>query len=622
MGFLTVGRRFSNNSHDIIDDRIDVVSRGLMGLTVGCARCHDHKYDPIGSADYYALYGVFASCHEPEDKPAIGKPEHTEAYAKFEAELSVRKEAFEAYYREQEVEFKKRMRAQASMYLLYVVKETMDEELPDIFDIVSTPEEIDPRIVQRWRKFLERQDKSDHPVFGVWKRLSENGKDGYAERATALYAELEAGAFPELNALLKARLLEQRPATMFDLAKLYGDLLIEIDQQYQAKRQENASLEKLEDPAAEELREVLYGERSPANPNREQTMRLLDQGMQGKLKELRSAIEEWERTSPDAPERAMVLVDNDTPYKPHIFARGNPNRPEQEVPRRFVEVLETSGSQPFEKGSGRLQLAEKIVAHDNPLTYRVWMNRVWQHHFGASLVRDPSDFGLRSDPPTHPELLDFLAARFLAEGQSLKQMHRLMVLSRTYRQQSVDAAPGRDVDPENQLYWRTNPRRLEFEAYRDSLLFTAGCLDQKVGGKPVDLDAEPFTTRRTVYGYIDRQVLPAIFRTFDFASPDASTAQRPKTTVPQQALFAMNAPFSLEQAKHVIARPEVAEKTDPAERVRALYRTVFAREATDEETLLGTEFIASCGSTEGQPLNAWEQYAQVLLMSNEFAFVD
>jgi hypothetical protein len=318
----------------------------------------------------------------------------------------------------------------------------------------------------------------------------------------------------------------------------------------------------------------------------------------------------------------MVLVDNETPYKPHVFARGNPNRPEQEVSRRFVELLETSGAQPFESGSGRLQLAKKIVAHDNPLTYRVWVNRVWQQHFGTSLVRDPSDFGLRSDPPTHPELIDFLATAFLADGQSLKRLHRMIVLSSTYQQQSLENAAGREIDPENRLYWRMNPRRLEFEAYRDSLLMAAGRLDRKLGGRPVDLIAAPFTTRRTVYGYIDRQVLPDLFRTFDFASPDASTAQRPKTTVPQQALFAMNSPFAIEQTKQLVARADIAEKTEASERVRSLYRAVLAREATEDEVQLGCRFIASCGATEGQPLSAWEQYAQVLLMSNEFAFVD
>jgi hypothetical protein len=287
-----------------------------------------------------------------------------------------------------------------------------------------------------------------------------------------------------------------------------------------------------------------------------------------------------------------------------------------------VELLETSGSETFEKDSGRLRLAEKIVAPENPLTYRVWMNRVWLHHFGTSLVRDPSDFGLRSDPPTHPEMLDYLVTQFLASGQSLKQIHRLMVLSSAYRQRSLDEGAGREIDPENRLYWRANPRRLEFEAYRDSLLVAAGRLDARLGGRPVDLTSEPFTTRRTVYGYIDRQVLPELFRTFDFASPDASTAQRPRTTVPQQALYAMNSPFAIEQTKQLVARAEIAEKTDAPERVRALYRSVLAREAREEEVQLGCEFVASCGTTDGQPLSAWEQYAQVLLMSNEFAFVD
>jgi len=622
MGFLTVGRRFSNNMHDIIDDRIDVVSRGLLGLTVTCARCHDHKYDPISSEDYYALYGVFASCHEPDERPLIGKPEASEAYQKFEAELQKRRDELARHYNESVTELQTRVRAQTPRLLLLVVKEMMGEDLPDIFDVIGDGEEVHPRMVERWRRYLDRQTQPDHSVFGPWKRLAEGGAAGYAERAAALFAELEAGGWPELNAAVRAKLLEQRPDSMFAVAKLYGELLAAVDQQYQALLKEHPDATAFDDKTTEELRQILYGRRGPAVFNEDVAQRLFSQKVQNRYLELKSKVQEWEVTSPEAPERAMVLVDNETPYKPHVFARGNPNRPEQEVSRRFVELLETSGAQPFESGSGRLQLAKKIVAHDNPLTYRVWVNRVWQQHFGTSLVRDPSDFGLRSDPPTHPELLDFLATAFLADGQSLKRLHRMIVLSSTYQQQSLENAAGREIDPENRLYWRMNPRRLEFEAYRDSLLMAAGRLDRKLGGRPVDLIAAPFTTRRTVYGYIDRQVLPDLFRTFDFASPDASTAQRPKTTVPQQALFAMNSPFAIEQTKQLVARADIAEKTEASERVRSLYRAVLAREATEDEVQLGCRFIASCGATEGQSLNAWEQYAQVLLMSNEFAFVD
>jgi mono/diheme cytochrome c family protein len=622
MGFLTVGRRFSNNMHDIIDDRIDVVSRGFLGLTVGCARCHDHKYDPIGSADYYAMYGIFASCHEPDDRPLIGKPEATEAYQKFEAELKTRRDELTKHYEENVTALKATLRTQTTKFLLLVVKEMMGEDLPDIFDVISDGEELHPRMVERWRRYLDRQIEPDHPVLGPWKRLAEGGSAGYAERAAKLFAELEAGAWPELNATVRATMLEKRPTSMFEVANLYGELLVAVDQKYQELLKERPDAKELDDASAEALRQVLYGNKSPTVFNEEVAQRLFTQKVQGRYLELKAKVQEWEVTSPDAPERAMVLVDNDTPYKPHVFARGNPSRPEQEVPRRFVEVLEVSGVEPFEAGSGRLELAKKIVAHDNPLTYRVWMNRVWLQHFGMSLVRDPSDFGMRSDPPSHPALLDFLATNFLADGQSLKRLHRMIVLSSTYRQQSMERADGIEIDPENRLYWRMNPRRLEFEAYRDSLLVAAGRLERQLGGRPVDLNSEPFTTRRTVYGYIDRQVLPDLFRTFDFASPDASTAQRPKTTVPQQALFAMNSSFSIEQAKHLVARAEIAEKTDAAERVKALYRSVLARDATEDETQLGCQFIASCGTAEGQPLGAWEQFAQVLLMSNEFAFVD
>src|SRR5262249_50437787 len=158
-------------------------------------------------------------------------------------------------------------------------------------------------------------------------------------------------------------------------------------------------------------------------------------------------------------------------------------------------------------------------------------NRVWQYHFGAGLVRTPSDFGLRSEPPTHPELLDHLAWRFMADGWSVKKLHRLIILSSVYQQSSEESAEGNRVDPENRLLWKMNRRRLDFEAMRDSLLAVSGKLIPRVGGAPVELTTAPYTGRRTVYGFVERQNLPGVLRTFDFASPDATSGQRYFTTV-------------------------------------------------------------------------------------------
>jgi hypothetical protein len=244
------------------------------------------------------------------------------------------------------------------------------------------------------------------------------------------------------------------------------------------------------------------------------------------------------------------------------------------------------------------------------------------HHFGEPIVSTPSDFGERSDPPSHPELLDDLAARFVEGGWSLKGLHRLIVLSSAYRQASADRPECRSVDPENKLIWRANRRRLDFEAMRDTLLAVSGRLDATMYGRPVDVVNEPGDARRTVYGLVDRQSLPSVFRAFDFASPDVSSERRPLTTVPQQALFGMNAPLVVEQAKAVAARPEVAV-ADPHDAVLALYRLVLARAAGPDEVETAVRFLRGpVDEPGGRGLSPLAQLAQALLISNEAVFVD
>jgi hypothetical protein len=308
--------------------------------------------------------------------------------------------------------------------------------------------------------------------------------------------------------------------------------------------------------------------------------------------------------------------------------------------------LEGDNRKPFAQGSGRLELAQEIVADDNPLTARVIVNRMWMHHFGEPLVATPSDFGVRTEKPVQADVLDYLAATLRESGWSLKAVHRAILLSSTYRQWSsaergawsaeqnssdsqldrVSTAPRSAlhdphlVDPENRLLWRMNRKRLEFEPLRDSLLFVAGRLDTAMGGRPVNLVDAPFSRRRSVYGFIDRQDLPNLFRVFDFASPDQSAANRPQTTVPQQALFLMNSPFVSEQAQALAARSDVASAASDAEKAAALYRLVFGRAASAAETQVAIDFVGSAAADAS--LSPWEQYAQLLLLTNEFTFVD
>jgi hypothetical protein len=344
---------------------------------------------------------------------------------------------------------------------------------------------------------------------------------------------------------------------------------------------------------------------------------LPDRPSQAEVQKLRKDVEQWRAAGPGAPPRAMVLVDAPTPYRPRVFRRGNPNNPGPEVPRRFLEVLAGPARRPFRHGSGRLELARALIDPKNPLTARVFVNRVWQHHFGAGLVRTPSDFGLRSEPPTHPELLDHLAATFMDRGWSVKKLHRLILLSAVYQQRSDDRPACRGADPENALLWRMNRQRLDFEATRDALLAVSGRLDRALGGPPVKDALAPAARRRTAYGFLDRLHVPGLFRTFDFPSPDASSPGRDRTTVPQQALFLMNNPFVLECARGVLRRPEVAAATDAPGRVARLYRLLYGRAPSGGETDLALDFLGP-----SPPAVAWGRYAQALLLANEFVFVD
>jgi hypothetical protein len=276
-----------------------------------------------------------------------------------------------------------------------------------------------------------------------------------------------------------------------------------------------------------------------------------------------------------------------------------------------------SARKPFALGSGRLELAREIVASTNPLTARVLVNRVWQHLIGTPLVRTPGDFGLRSDPPTHPELLNELAQQFMADGWSIKRLQRAMVTSATYRQASVERADCAKIDAENRWLWKMNVRRHGFEALRDALLVAADSLDQRLGGPSAQLLVDGVVPRRSLYAFIDRMDVPALLTTFDFPNPTATSAQRDSTTVTPQALYLMNSSFVAEIAARVANRRDLAAEPTVDARLGRLFDLLFARSPTDEER----QSIANYLGPDPRP-EAWTRLAHALLMTNEFLFVD
>lgn len=602
MGFLTVGRRFLGVTRDIIDDRIDVVTRGTMGLTVACARCHDHKYDPIPTADYYSLYGVFLN--STEQLRAIAEPTvRGEAYAAFEKELESRQQKLRETMLAKRNEAAERVRQRVTDYL--VAQTELSKYPEEGFDQILAATDLIPTFVRCWEAWLALDARSDDPVFRPWRQFATFEADEFAAKSAEYVPQLAATG---VNARVRMA-LNPPPESMHEVAERYGRLLLDVDRDWKAACDAARCAgvtepTRLDAPESEALRQCLYGGDSPCLVPDEMiasTESYFDQATLVELWKLQDEVDRWLIESPLAPAHALSLVDREMLRPARIFRRGNPANRGPEVTRHFVSVVAGPNPTPFRQGSGRLELAKAIVDPTNRLTARVWVNRVWQHHFGAGLVRTASDFGVRAEPPSDPQLLDWLASRLVADGWSTKSLHRLILLSQTYQQRSdgpTDAAARErtnQADPENRLLWRMNVRRLTFEEFRDSLLAISGRLDLEMGGRAADLFADNGTAhrRRTLYGLVDRQFLPAAFRVFDFANPDLHIPLRSETTVPQQALFALNHPFVAQQAQALVAQVSRDGASEPAERIRRLYRAAYQRDPTPRQLDAALAFLTA-----------------------------
>ncbi|MEJ7607050.1 MAG: DUF1549 and DUF1553 domain-containing protein [Bryobacteraceae bacterium] len=484
LGFLSLGREFPKSYPETVDDRIDAVTRGMLGLTVSCARCHDHKYDPIPTKDYYSLYSVLANIRQPKELPVLLKDAAlSPKESLYKERLNRVDKDYQAYRVRRHAEMIAFFKSQTAEYIR-AVKDAEGLSNPEIEELVRN-RQLNLHVLKRWRS--GKPAPADVPL----------------EEFEQIYTEGDSN---------NTRSIRVR----------YNSVLAQ----------------------------AAYDGVAP---------------------------------------RAMAVEDVPHPEPVHVFLRGNPNNPGALAPPHFLSSLGGREDTPFRDGSGRADLARAIVDPGNPLTARVMANRVWMHHFGAGLVRSPSDFGFRGDAPTHPELLDYLAVKFVESGWSLKKLHRLIMTSATYRQASLDNEAARKIDPENQLLWRMNRRRLEIESLRDSALAAAGRLDL-TQGVPFRLP-QPSIPRRSVYGFIERGRVPALLNAFDFSSPDQHAPMRFITTVPQQALFFLNSPFIAEQARYIAARPEIERAKDSAQKIRSLYRFVLNRSPEAWEVEAGLKFV-------------------------------
>ena len=651
LGYLTTGRRFLGVTPDIVDDRIDVVTRGLLGLTVGCARCHDHKYDPVAAADYYGLYGVFTSSYEkllPVARAEGAAPPGPE----FTAELAKRTRALEEASLRLRAENSERFRARVADYLF---AQTELEKYPELgFDQIIAKTDLIANIVRLWQARLTPDRAGRDPVFAPLVALFALSPEGFPEAAAARLAALGTEGVVVNPRVATALGAEGALAGKRAVADAYGALFKAVDDDWKTRcaRAVAASQPgpvRLPDDADEQVRLALYGPDSPCTIPDEPIANietLMDSDSINQIWKLQNELDQWLIPQPVAAPQALVLLDRGTPRDAPLFKRGNPANKGPIVPRRLPAAATGGDRGTFHDGSGRLEMAAQIVDPSNPLTTRVWVNRIWRQHFGRGLVETPSDFGLRADPPSHPALLDWLAAGFLADGRSTKRLHRRIVLSGAYRQQSrlpVDgpAARGAQVDPEDRLLWRFRERRLEWESFRDTLLVVAGDLDvASVGGRGGDVvPPGPGPFRRSVYCLVDRQYVPGVMSVFDFANPDLHMPKRPETTVPQQALFALNHPFVAERARSLVRKLWPEAGADPAA-IERIWRAVFQRAPSSEEREGAIAFVAAApvppppppppAPEEGKPappapvpaLSPKEQLVQALLLSNELLFVD
>ncbi len=462
MGFLTIGRRFLNAENDIIGDRIDVVTRGFLGLTVQCARCHDHKFDPIPTRDYYSLYSVFASSKE--ETLTISEKTISDPWNAYNAKLSGLKSERDG---------------------------TIRRSVTRLRNVVTTsPEKLSQQVKEALQ--LTRIEELPQP--------------------------------DRLKVILTA---------------------FEPDEKARYERALNE-------------------------------------------------ISVMEKTPPVTPEFAMAMTDKQSPVTVNVHKRGNPGIAGEPAPRQFLQCISGEQRPEWKDSSGRLDLAKSIVDVNNPLTARVYVNRIWMNLFGKGIVRTPSDFGKQGEKPTNGPLLDYLAYTFMhTDGWSTKKLVKRILMSRAFMGSSDVSAAVAVKDPENRTFSHQNRRRYDMEQLRDSLLFASSKLSTtRIGGKSEELWEKGYTPRRAVYGFIERQNLPLTFKTLDFASPDASSPMRFVTTVPQQALFMMNSPLVTDQARGIAKAIESSDAVPGTKVINAAFRAVLGRDASKAELQLGTAFLA------------------------------
>jgi hypothetical protein len=614
-GFLALGPKLIAEQdkqkmfYDIVDEQIEVVGKAFLGLTLACARCHDHKFDPVPTKEYYALASIFASTKQLSKlegtvsqlyfAPLVDAPSAA-AWEAHKRKLESKQKEIDGVQESEQTSYRKRFAPQLARYMVAARK---------VYEGGNTAAEaaagLDAWVVEQWAKYLQPSGER-RPHLEEWEQSAPAERALVARRYQQRYEATEkfrASAREQWkrdSESAKSRGEKEPPEPRF----LAGDdrFFTEV----------NASSGPFKMP--EKNRELLYREES-----------------RSKLAQLRVEFDALKKSSPADPPLACAVAEGEQ-VEQHVFVRGNPQAKGELVAKRFPAVIAGAHTAAIQKGSGRREMAEWLADARNPLTARVIVNRIWQWHFGEGLVRTPNNFGKLGATPSHPELLDWLAQTFIHQGWSVKAMHRLILESNTYRMSSVPSPQSLEKDPENRLLSRFAARRLSVEELRDSLLAIDGSVDWTMGGKMMEGEGtdkefaearkslDPDTSkRRLVYLPLRRSNLPSMLNLFDFGDATTSSEGRTQTNVAPQALFMMNSRFVAERAAAVASDLLANGALDDPARVRRAYVRILNRPPSAAFVDEGLRYVR--GFPGGNNQAAWTSLVRTMIASNDFLYV-
>ena len=609
------------------NERVDAVTRGTLGLTVACARCHNHKYDPITQKDYYALVGIFANSTYKE-YPTVSPAEATD-YETNEAKLEKLQIKLREYTQTESKQLADALANETANYMVAAwnvlgkPKSTVEE--------ASASAKVDPEVLRRWVDYLSKPVQYDYLKDWCAMIAADGGNEDQAKvlaqafQVQVLHVRDKARDVEEQNDIIRAkndvpkyRMHDAKPSEFETDDQFCPGCALELKTipTEEAKLYSDIFVSRSGDQETRFLPGVLAFTGWDLSSRLGPQWQTYIEAQQKEISELKKKL------APENYPYVHGMADKPTMIDVKLNVRGNPHNLGDTVQRRFLTVLSSESPKPYTNGSGRLEFANDIAG--SPLAMRVIVNRVWKWHFGTGIVNTPDNFGVVGEEPTNPQLLEYLANDFVANGRSIKKLQKEIMMSAVYQSSIEESPEAHEKDGANRLYSHFNRQRLDAEEIRDTMLFVAGDLDtKKTSGPSTDFSED--NTAPTVFCKVSRYRLNNYLQIFDFPNPSFTSEQRFSSNVPLQQLYFMNNPFVYKQAG-VLAEEVHSELTDK-DRIIKVYELVYQRKPSDEEVELGLKFLSTTPekagyAVAGEPITAWRQYARILLSSNEFQFID